>query len=83
MNEGASASAFKDSPNPKELKKIKDMKAKLTKPEAKVVDDKPAGGEKGKSTYNKQISKEKVGKCPLCDSSTTMNRREVKLPARC
>ena len=66
MNYGASAS--KDSPYPKELKKIKEMKAKLVKLEAKVVDDKAAGGEKEKSACNKQASKEKVGKCPVCDN---------------
>ena len=42
------------------------MKATIAKLEAKVVDDKAAGGEKEKSACNKQASKEKVGKCPLC-----------------
>ena len=44
MNDGASTS--KDSPNSKDYKKIKEMKAKIARLEAKVVDDKAAGGEK-------------------------------------
>ena len=66
MNDGAFTS--KDSPNSKDSKKIKKMKAKMTKLKAKMVDDKAGGGEKEKSVYDKKASEDKIGKCPICDS---------------
>ena len=66
-NDGASASASKDSLNPKESKEIEEVKAKIDKLEAKVVDNKAAGGEKDESAHDTIAFKEKVGPCPLCE----------------
>ena len=62
-NDGMSSSASKDSLSPKESKEIEEVKAKIDKLEAKVVDNKAAGGEKEKSVHNTQVFKEKVGAC--------------------
>ena len=47
---------------------MKEMKAKIAKLKAKVVDDKAAGGEKKESVYDKKASEDKIGKCPVCDN---------------
>ena len=54
--------ASKDPPNKQDLKKIRDLKAKLAKIEAKT-DDKPAA----RLPYTKELSEQRVGKCPVCD----------------
>ena len=45
-----------------ELKKIKELEAKLAKYEAKVQEE-PGG----KKPYTKEASEEKVRKCPVCN----------------
>ena len=44
------------------------MKAKVAKLEAKVVNGKAAGNDKKETVYNKKASKDKVGKCLVCDT---------------
>ena len=66
-NDDTSVSVSKDSHNSKESKEIEEVKAKIANLEAKVVNNKAAGGEKEKSAHDTQAFKEKVGTCPLCD----------------
>merc|ERR1712240_901537 len=47
---------------------MKEMKAKIAKLEAKVVDDKATGGDKKESVIDKKASDDKIGKCPVCDT---------------
>ena len=54
--------ASKDLPNKQDLKKIRDLKAKLAKIKAKT-DVNPTA----KPSYNKELLEERVGKCPVCN----------------
>ena len=56
----------KQSLTKQELKQVKELKAKLAKFEAKT-NDKPPDKPDEKPTYTKQVSEERMGKCPVCD----------------
>ena len=51
-------STSKESSNSKDYKK---MKAKNAKLEAKIAEDKAAGGDKKESVYDKKASEDKIG----------------------
>ena len=56
----------KQSLTKQEQKQVKELKAKLAKIEAKTT-DKPPDKPDEKPTYTKQVSEERMGKCPVCD----------------
>ena len=72
----------KESSNSKDSKKMKEMKAKVTKLKAKVVNDKAAGNDKKETVYDKKASETRLEAVQSATPSIIMNPGEEALKVK-